>query len=139
MAILALIQELCEEANANYTFEFENERMENVLADNLPFPLAFFEEYTESRYLMAGFGLQKETLVELHLMRLCPMESDAIVREQLREQIEAEFVIPFLRLLHKSKQLHRVSEVSVVTPIVPRFDANAVDVMLRFWVKTNVC
>lgn len=139
MGVLTIIRDLCEEANANYTFEFENERMENINADNLPFPLAFFEEYTESRYMMAGFGMQKETLVELHLMRLCPMQCDAIVREQLREQIESEFVIPFLRLLNKRSNIYKVSEVSVATPIVPRFDSNAVDVMLRFWLRTNVC
>lgn len=137
MAILDKIRRLCNATNPDYRFEYDSEKMMNVKADDARFPVAFFEEYSESRYT-SRYGWRKQTLVELSVLKLAPMHCDATLREQLREQIEWEFIIPFLERLRMSNELEEVTQVDAF-PIPSAFDANATGIMLRFWVVERVC
>lgn len=137
MALLDKIRALCEQANPTYGFEFENDFMMNVKADDDRFPLAYFEEYTDGRYNV-GYGLRKSVLVELHLFRLVPMHCSAVEREQAREQIETEFVLPFIEAINASGDFDNIEEFTCV-PEPVMFDANATGVLLRFWATHRVC
>lgn len=137
MAILEKIRRLCAAANPDYTFAFENANMMNVKADDDRFPIVFFEEYTEGRY-SSRYNWQKQTRVELSVYKLAPMQCDAIVREQLREEMENEFVIPLLERLRTSTDFMEVTEVDA--NYIPQvFDSNATGIMLIFWVTERVC
>lgn len=137
MALLDKMRRLCNVVNPDYFFEFENENMMNVKADDDRFPVVFFEEYTESRYT-SRYGWRKQTLVELSVLKLAPMHCNATERERLREQIENEFVIPFIERLRTSTDFEEVTQVDAF-PIPAAFDANATGVMLRFWATERVC
>ena len=137
MAILSKIKEICNSAVPEYGFEFEHSKMMNVKADNASFPLIFFEEYTDGK-ITQQMGLKKAVMVELSFMRLCPMHNDAADREMLREQIESEAILPFIKKLQESQYFEPVKEFSCM-PEPHRFDANAVSVMLRFWVRYRMC
>lgn len=137
MAILEKIKELCEQTNLDYKFVFESAEMMNRKADDVHFPVAYFEEYNDAR-IRKGFGLHKQVRVELHLLRLAPFQCSALVREKIREQIEAEFALPFIERLNRSGHFDQVSEFDCM-PVPPMFDANAVGVMLRFWASYKIC
>lgn len=137
MALLEKIRRLCAAANPDYTFEFENENMMNVKADDDRFPIVFFEEYTEGRY-SSRYNWQKQTRVELSVYKLAPMQCDAIVRERLREEMENEFIIPLLERLRTSTDFMEVTEVDA--NYIPQvFDSNATGIMLIFWVTERIC
>lgn len=137
MALLEKIRRLCTAVNPDYRFEFESENMMNVKADDDRFPVAFFEEYSESRYT-SRYGWRKQTLVELSLLKLAPMHCNATLREQLREEIESEFIIPLIGRLRTTTDFEEVTQVEAF-PIPLAFDANATGIMLRFWVVERVC
>lgn len=137
MALLEKIRRLCTAVNPDYRFEFESENMMNIKADDDRFPVAFFEVYRESRYA-SSYGWRKRTLVELSLLKLAPMHCNATLREQLREEIEWEFIIPLIGRLRTTTDFEEVKEVEAFT-IPQAFDANATGIMLRFWVVERVC
>lgn len=137
MALLEKIRTLCEQVNPAYHFEFENDWMMNVKADDAHFPLVYFEEYTDGRFNV-GYGLKKSVMVELHLFRLVPMHCSAVEREQAREQIEEEFVLPFIEAINASGDFEQIEEFTCL-PEPTMFDANATGVLLRFWVTYRVC
>lgn len=137
MELLHTIQALCEQVNPDYTFEFESSFMMNIKADDDRFPVVYFEEYTDGRYNI-GYGLKKSVMVELHLYRLVPMQCSAIEREIVREQIEAEFIIPFIEAINDSGLFDQIEEFTAL-PEPQMFDANATGVMLRFWATYKVC
>lgn len=137
MALLDKMRRLCAAVNPDYLFEFENEKMMNVKADDDRFPVVFFEEYTESRYT-SRFGWRKQTLVELSVFKLAPMHCNASVREALREEMESEFIIPLIGELRANSMFEEVTQLDAF-PIPEAYDANATGVMLRFWVTERVC
>lgn len=137
MALLEKIRRLCNATNPDYHFEFDSEKMMNVKADDARFPVAFFEEYREIRYA-SSYGWRKRTLIELSLLKLAPMHCDATFREQLREEIEWEFIVPFLERLRTTTDFEEVKEVEAFS-IPQAFDANDTGIMLRFWVVERVC
>lgn len=137
MTLLERIRTLCQAANPAYRFEFESDKMMNVKADDGRFPCVFFEEYVNGRYLRK-YGWKKSVQVELSFMRLAPFQCDAAHREQLRAQIEQEAVIPFVEALNASSLFDAVDEFTCLAE-PPRFDANAVSVLVRFWVTFDLC
>lgn len=137
MTILEHIRELCRTANPSYHFEFESEKMMNVKADDDRFPCVFFEEYINGRYFQQ-YGWKKSVQVELSFMRLAPFQCNAEEREHLRERIEREAVIPFIEALNGSGVFLAVDEFTCMAE-PPRFDANAVSVLARFWATIDLC
>lgn len=137
MTLLERIRELCRAANPDYRFEFESGKMMNVRADDDRFPCVFFEEYVNGRYAQK-YGWKKSVQVELSFMRLAPFQCDAEERERLRERIEQEAVVPFIESLNKSGLFGPVNEFACLAE-PPRFDANAVSVLVRFWATFDLC
>lgn len=143
MKLLETIREVCSKAVPHYGFEFETEKMMNVLADDASFPLIFWEEYTlqDGRIAEGVRGMTKTIPVELSFMKLGPLDNpnpDAIVRERLREEIEDEAIRPFIEKLNSCGLVAPVKEF-VITPEPCRFDVNAVSVLLRFSVTYKLC
>ncbi len=137
MTLLERLRALCCEANPAYRFEFESQKMMNVKADDDRFPCVFFEEYVNGRYLRK-YGWKKSVQVELSFMRLAPFQCDAAERERLRGLIEQEAVIPFVGALNASPLFDAVDEFTCLAE-PPRFDANAVSVLVRFWATFDLC
>ena len=68
-------------------------------------------------------------------MRLAEFQDDAIKREELRDQIRTEAVLPFIKALNASGYFAPIETdgFTISSPNEPpRFDANAVSVFLRF-------
>lgn len=137
MALLEKIKTLVEASCPGYHFIYETDNMMNERADDMPFPAVFFEEYTEGR-ISRRYGWKKSVTVELSFMRLAEFQCDALVRESIREDIERNAVIPFLRALEQDKTFDPVSEY-ILMPEPPRFDANCVSVLLRFNATYKIC
>jgi hypothetical protein len=66
------------------------------------------------------------------------MHCNATLREQLREEIETEFIIPLIGRLRTTTDFEEITQVEAF-PIPIAFDANATGIMLRFWVVERVC
>ena len=114
-----------------YNFFFDDRQLMNVKADNATFPVVFFEEYKSGYYRTRNF-IDKVTNVELYFLKLCQMENEARYRERLREQMEEEFIKPFIRTCLANPHLfERVENWNFQTP-PPRFDTNEVSVLLTF-------
>lgn len=142
MSLIDKIKALVESAVPGYAFEYETSKMMNVRSDDRPYPMAFLEEYPaqDGRYILK-YGRKKAVVVELSFMRLADRENfhgDAIDRERLREQIEEEAVLPFIEAFNASPDFETLEEFRV-TPEPPRFDANAVSVLLVFEARYKIC
>lgn len=138
MALLSTIKSIVEQACPGYLFEFETSNMMNVRADDKVFPCVFFEEYSSDGKYIARYGWRKQVLIELSFMKLADFQCNATDREALREEIEAEAVIPFMDAFNASGIFEPVNEF-ICYPEPPRFDANAVSVMLRFYATYKIC
>lgn len=143
MKVLEIIKEVCSKAVPGYSFEFETERMMNVLADDIKFPLIFWEEYTmnDGHYSEGTGGMRKTVPVELSFMKLGPLDNpnpDAIERERIREEIEEEAIRPFIECLNSCGKVTPVKDFTI-TPQPPLFDTNAVSLLLRFSVTYKLC
>jgi len=137
MTLIERIKALVEASCPGYGFEFETARMMNERADDKHFPLVFFQEYTNARY--TGKYTRKKTVqVQLSFLRLAEFQCDAIERERIREQIEAEAVLPFVDALDRCQYFDSVQDIDC-PPEPPLFDANAVGILLSFWVTFNAC
>jgi hypothetical protein len=66
------------------------------------------------------------------------MHCSAVEREQAREQIEEEFVLPFIKAINASGHFEQIEDFTCL-PEPTMFDANATGVLLRFWVTYRVC
>lgn len=137
MKILPTIKELCQTACPGWAFEFETKKMMNVKADDAHFPLIFFEEYTNARY-SGPYQRRKKVLVQLSFQKLADFQCDAIQREAIREEIESEAILPFLDALDACDKFEEVTDIEC-PPEPPLYDANAVAVLLSFWVTFSVC
>lgn len=142
MTLIEKLIEVCGKAAPSYTFQYETAKMMNENADNIQFPLIFFEEYTskDGSYSLR-LGMKKTMPVELSFMKLAPrdnLHADAIVRERIRNEIEQEAVIPFIEKLNESQYFGQVTEFDI-TPEPCLFDANAVSLLLRFNVSFKIC
>lgn len=137
MALLKTIKNICEAVAPEYSFEFETQRMMNERADDKPFPCIFFEEYYDGRYAKR-YAWEKTATIELHFMKLCEMQNDAVERERLREDIEAEAVLPVIKAISENSLFKEVADFTCV-PEPPLFDANAVSLLVRVAVSYNPC
>ena len=138
MKTLEAIQFLCKESASDWGFQFDDRQLMNIKADDARFPLVFFEEYREGKYAVKYLS-EKTTVVELYFCKLCAMHDDGAEREKLREEIETEAVIPFIRAFKNHPEIFGdIEEFKFYTP-PPRFDANEVSIMLKFNAKLIQC
>lgn len=132
-----LVQEIQTIAESlNYSFQYEEAKMMNVQADNQVFPCVFFEEVRNGKYLLS-YGEKKQTKVNIYFMKLCQMQDTAVSRETIRNTIDSEAVIPFIKAIQLVAGLEFGSEFLFDTP-PPRFDSNEVSIMLSFDVTYRV-
>ena len=125
------------EVAPSYDFIYANANMMNVRADDAHFPLVYCEEITAQRYDSGPYGaLSKYTTFELYFMRRAPMQGEALGRDAIREQIEQEAVVPFLKAL----ALMQPNTTAISSELPPAmFDDNDVAVMLRFEWREAIC
>lgn len=137
MRLLETIENLVKASCPGYSFEFDTDRMMNVEADDIKFPCVFFEEYTDGR--ISGVYIKKKLVtVELSFMDLAEFQCDARVRENIRERLEQNAVLPFINALEASEAFDQVSDFTIMAE-PPRFDANCVSLLLRFDVTFSLC
>lgn len=140
MAISKTLQQVIDtvaEVAPDYDFVYANANMMNVKADDAQFPLCYCEEITTQRYLNTAYGrLFKYTSFELYFMKRTPMQGEAIGRDEIREQIEQEAVLPFLRVLWARQP--QTNAITGETP-PPMFDDNDVAVSIRFEWEEAIC
>ena len=134
MTLLDKIKAIAASACPDYNFVFETDRMANVLADDAPFPMLLMSEFYDSGYQFR-YGWNRTARLELSFMRLAEFQDDAVKREELRDQIRTEAVLPFIKALNASGYFAPIETdgFTISSPNEPpRFDANAVSVFLRF-------
>ena len=138
-----MIQELktlIETSNPLYEVEYEENKMMNLKADekSLDARFAYIEEFVQGSYTRPKYVLEKITQVQIYFCRFAEFQNSAMDRENLRNQIESEIVLPFMRRYNDSGIFDRVDNFKFYTPL-PRFDANEVSIMLQFDCKQNIC
>ena len=123
-----------------YPVEYEENKMMNLKADekSLDARFAYIEEFVQGSYTREKFVFQKITQVQIYFCRFAEFQNSAMDRENLRNQIETEMVLPFMRRYNDSGIFDRVDNFKFYTPL-PRFDANEVSIMLQFDCKQNIC
>jgi len=138
--IVDILKEILHSANSEYIFEYEENSMMNIKVDNYKYENGFvyIEEFTRGQYVVEKYRNFKTTRAQIWFCRFCQMQNDAIEREQIRNQIEAEIVYPFMRIFDKRSKFTKVEKWNFYTP-VPRFDANEVSIMLEFDLKEEIC
>lgn len=138
--MLSKIREIIGKANPDYKIIYEEKSMMNVKADDLKLQDSFvyIEEFTRGRYITEGFRAKKSKQMQIYFSKFTELENDADVREQIRDQIEAEIVLKFMKEYNDSKLFDIVENWEVLYP-PSRWDANEVSVMLYFTCKMNQC
>lgn len=140
MAISKTLQQIIDlvaDVAPAYDFVYANANMMNVQADSAQFSLCYCEEITSQRYNKNAVGrMFKHTAIELYFMRRAPMQGEAIGRDEIREQIEQEAVLPFLRRLWDRQPFTQA--ITGETP-PPMFDDNDVAVAIRFEWEEVIC
>jgi len=140
------IKVICEQVNPDYIFEYEENAMMNIKADDYARGdrFVYVEEFTQGRYVVEGYRKKKVTRVQIWFCRLFlsvdengkltgnEMHNNAIQREQIRNEIESEIVLPFMA------KFPDIESWQFFTPL-PRFDANEVSIMLQFEYKNDIC
>ncbi|MDR0682026.1 MAG: hypothetical protein LBG15_09305 [Dysgonamonadaceae bacterium] len=138
--MLSRLEEIIKRANPAYTVEYEELSMMNVSADEIKYtqPFAYIEEFTRGEYGKQRFYNQKTVEAQIWFCRFCQFQSTAREREAIREQIEAEIVLPFMEEYKKEAGLFQPETWKFFTP-PPRFDANETSIMLQFDFKELKC
>lgn len=137
MRLLETIENLVKASCPGYSFEFDTDRMMNVEADDIKFPCVFFEEYTDGR-ISGVYIKKKQVTVELSFMDLAEFQCGARARENIRERLEQNAVLPFINALEASEVFDQISDFTIMAE-PPRFDANCVSLLLRFDVTFGLC
>lgn len=137
MGVFSTIKRLVEDNVPGYSFQFDTDKMMNVLADDEKFPCVFMEEYTDGG-ILDGYRLTESRTVELSFMDLAEFQCDAVVREEIRDRMKEEAVYPFIKALQDCREFEPINNFRLL-PEPPRFDANAVSLLLRFEAKFRIC
>ena len=136
MNVPEAIKNICAQVLPDWEFRFNDRQSMNVEADDILFPFVFFEEYREGNYRCKHF-FDKTTKCELYFCkRLATDEGDR--REALRDEIEVEAVVPFIKAFNDSGIFQKVVEWKFFAA-PPRFDAAEVSIMLQFDAVTTSC
>lgn len=138
--MLNKIREIIGKANPDYTIIYEEESMMNVYADELKREESFvyIEEFTRGRYSKNGYFPTKTMQMQIYFSKFCEHANKATEREALRELIESEIVLNFMREYESSSYFEAVENWDILYP-PSRWDANEVSVMLYFGCKLQMC
>lgn len=116
-----------------YTIEYEESSMQNVQVDSLTRDSSFvyIEEFVGGNYNKLGFFNKKTVETEIYFCKFVNMHMNANIRQDLRDLMEAEIVLPFIDLYEKSGIFAKVENWRFFYP-VPKYDANEVGILLTF-------
>ncbi|MDR0541046.1 MAG: hypothetical protein LBH19_02410, partial [Dysgonamonadaceae bacterium] len=138
--MLSQIKQILESANPEYTVIYEEKHLMNVKVDELPVNarFAYIEEFLKGQYRQEKYFKTRIMQMQIYFSRFVDMHDDAIVRESLRDEIDAEIVRPFMKTYNESGFFEPVEIWNIYYPF-PRWDANEVSVMLEFACKIQIC
>lgn len=125
-------------ANSDYSATYEESSMQNIVVDGITSKFVYIEEFRQGRYYKDRFIRKKSTIVQIWFCKFCEMHNMASEREELRDSIESEIVIQFMKLYNESPIFENVDEFKFFTP-PPRFDANEVSIMIEFNCTERKC
>lgn len=137
--MIQYLLDILKSANPEYFCTFEESKMMNIVADNLATGrgFAYIEEYRRGN-ISQRLGLRHTDKVTIYFCRFSEMHGTALEREQQRERIMSEMVVPFIRILSESTRFAEVSDFQTEIGL-PRFDGNCVNIALTFNVTTALC
>lgn len=124
----------------SYDIIYEEARMMNIKADAISLTKGFIyiEEFRSGQYT-EKYGISKTTKVNIYFCRFTEMHNDALQREDLRERIEAEAVLPFLREWRNAFPANNAQGAAQFSCPIPRFDANEVSICLTLNITEELC
>ncbi len=137
------IKELCKKANPNYDFHYQSLLDENhqTQLQEVGNKFVFLEEQKDG-YFTNGYVLKKTTNVLLYVCTMIDsLQTDtATLREQVRQQMQEEFIIPFIKAFASSplNQNSQTASIPFETPL-PMFDNYAIVEILSLQVTQNIC
>lgn len=131
------VLQIAREAVPDYTITIDEAYMANVKSDAIPRNKGFgyIEEFRNGTYEGSRYFATRTTEYEVWFLRFCDFESDGDMREEIREQMTQEAVLPFIRLLKDRSQVETVT----FNYGLAKFNGFNVSISLRFAVKEAVC
>ena len=138
--MLEKIKNILNQANPEYEVIYEEAHMMNIKVDELQpsDSFVYIEEFLRGQYLQEKYIKAKVLQMQLYFCKFTEMQNDADARQLLRDQIEAEIVLPFMDKYEKSNLFGAVGKWNIYYPL-PRWDANEVSIMLEFECKMQIC
>ncbi|GEM_PF-2929694 len=137
------IKDICDLANSEYEFHYQSLLDENYLTQNKAVGDKFvFLEEQQSGFFNLNFHLTKTTNHVLYVCTLVDaLETDnANKREVIREQMQNEFIFPFIKILRESKYYNNGQAASLPFEApLPMFDNYAIVEILTFQTTEAVC
>lgn len=137
------IKQLCKTANPDYDFHYQSLLDENYQTqlENVGNKFVFLEEQKDG-YFTQGYTLKKTTNIILYVCTMIDaLQTDtATKREQIRKQMQQEFILPFIKAFANSdlNQNSQTSSIPFETPL-PMFDNYAIVEILTLQVTQNIC
>jgi hypothetical protein len=140
MTTLQKLLGLVEGLNTGYKVFYDEAAAMNIKADGLGGGDSFIyvEEWRDGTYSKEKWLANKTTRIRIYFGKMCPLENNALEREALREQIEAEAVLPFCKAYNACGEFNPVSSFSWAATI-SRFDCNEVAIQLTFNLTEAIC
>jgi hypothetical protein len=158
MTIIEQIREMCNRANPDYLFEHEEARMLNVKVDGVYRGESFvYLEEVQIGYYDMPRGRQRLKTIRMQLyfckfidmhafadrgdMPLSVEKADTVTRQELRDLIEGEIVLPFIDEFDRAVDngdFVRVTRFPFRYPPT-RFDVNEVSVLLELEATIPLC
>lgn len=137
------IKELCLKANPNYEFHYQSLLDENYQTQmqNIGNKFVFLEEKKDG-YFTNGYILKRTSNIILYVCTMIDaLKTDtATLREEIRKQMQTEFIIPFIKEFSISplNQNSQNNSIPFELPL-PMFDNYAIVEILSLQVTENIC
>lgn len=137
------IKELCLKANPNYEFHYQSLLDENYQTQmqNIGNKFVFLEEQKDG-YFTNGYILKRTSNIILYVCTMIDalITDTATRREEIRKQMQTEFIIPFIKEFSISPLNQNSQNYSIPFELpLPMFDNYAIVEILSLQVTENIC
>lgn len=137
------IKELCQKANPNYEFHYQSLLDENYQThlQDVGNKFVFLEEQKDG-YFTNGYTLKRTSNIILYVCTMVDaLQTDtATLREEIRQQMQKEFIIPFIKEFSVSPLNQNSQNTSIPFELpLPMFDNYAIVEILSLQVTENIC
>lgn len=137
------IKELCNKANKNYEFHYQSLLDANYQTNlqDVGNKFVFLEEQKDG-YFTNGYTLKKTSNIILYVCTMIDaLQTDtATLREEIRKQMQEEFIIPFIKEFSSSPLNQNSQNTSIPFELpLPMFDNYAIVEILSLQVTENIC